>query len=640
MGNDALPIEKKLASLLQQAKDMRDSFGKKLSAEPSLSHGYGPLLSRLRELGRGDFNAKDFSKAVGSPPMAIRQAIAFRGPSDGIGKIVMKLMPQLGLSKEDALLAALLCALEDAEQSFACLPDSKLPMEDQFMVSLCALQSHPVLDYEEYKTTEVMFQAANPDDPNESKEAQRKFEQVRGRRAQHSKKHLLKLIPQEIKKRASLYSAVLHVALKRDAFGSLDILREDAAGDSLSALSDEEKIGLLNAVANFGLGLASNNLDIFRIASEKGQKLDFQLQDIFRKDVVAGSNLLGVYAFEGIENYPFGLKRIEPVLPRKISSAEAQECLKRGELDLGSGPDKKPRGPSANDVADMLAQLQEREVHKFLEFIKWEIARNWKAKVGERKRDILFADAGLKVRNILFLIAYGLFDEEQVFENIFQFAQKSHPHWAEDAPKLLLMSNRYYFMDILGLNPGLLYNRVPRRNDTFGTLIQEVSDFQVHKLLHIGMSIYIKVSDTIFRNMSIAWNMLLGQCDGKIDQVFHEVGQLFDAIDTLLTIMQPTVSDLCGWSNRLLDALSEDSMEFPEESDSSPPTHPLRITTRAIISNTMDALNDYCVMALHLRAKSENVTPLNIIQVIKIDRFKSDKLRTLLQASSASQNRR
>jgi hypothetical protein len=140
--------------------------------------------------------------------------------------------------------------------------------------------------------------------------------------------------------------------------------------------------------------------------------------------------------------------------------------------------------------------------------------------------------------------------------------------------------------------------------------------------------------------MSIAWNMLLGQCEGKIDLVFHEVGQLLDAIDTLLTIMQPRVSDLPGWSNRLADALSENSMDFPEESDAGPPMHPLRITTRAVISNAMDALNDYSVMALHLRAKSEGVTPMTIIQAIRIDRVKSDKLRTLLQASSASQSRR
>jgi hypothetical protein len=362
-------------------------------------------------------------------------------------------------------------------------------MEDQFMASLCALQSHPVLDYEEYKTAELIFQAANPDDPVESKEAQRKFEQIRGRRAQHAKKHLLALVPQEIKQRPSLYCAALHVALKRDAFGSLDILRQDAAGGSLGALSDEEKIGLLDTIASFGLGLASNNLDIFGVGGKDDHGLDYRLQEIFKKDIVAGGNLLGVYAFEGIENYPFGLKRIEPVLPRKISTAEAQDCLRQGGLDPGGGADKQARGPSANDVADMLAQLQEREVNKFLESIKWEIARNWRAKVGERKREILFADASLKVRNILFLIAYGLFDEEQVFENIYLFVQKSHPHWAEDAQKLHLMSNRYYFLDILGLNPGLLYNRVPRRNDTFGTLIQEVSDFQVRKLLHTGMSI-------------------------------------------------------------------------------------------------------------------------------------------------------
>ena len=645
MGKKAHPFEQKLGASLQNAKEIRESFSKKLTSQGKLSHSYGQLLSRLRELSRGEYSRKDFVRTVGSLAMESRQAMAFRGPSDGIGKIIMKNLPHLGLSREDNLYSALLCVLEDAEQSFPNLPDAKLPSDDQLLVALCAMQTNPILDYEEYKTLEVVYQNANPDDPNEAREAQRRFEQARGRRSQHTKKHLLKHIPEDIKNRTEFYKVILRVAFKRDPFGALDVLREDTSGNSLNELSNEDKLELLDVIAGCGMGLASINLDIFNITNKNSHEIEFQLQDIFKKDVTSGSNLIGVYAFEGMHNYPFNIERIEPVLPRRVSSAAALDFLKRSEIESNNEPilnqtEKKVRTYTNNEIAETVTLLQEREITRFLEFLKWEIARKWKSRVGEKKRDILFADFSLKVRNILFLITYGLFEEEQIFENIYFFVQKSHPAFVEDTQKNLLLANRYYFLDILGLNPGLLFNRIPRRNDVFGTLIQEVSDFQIRKLLHLGMSIYIKTNDAILRNMPIAWNMLLGQCDGRIDQVFQEVGLLFDAIDTLLVILEPTMPDLVGWSGGLLDALRENAPELPEGYYIAPPKDVFRITTRTIISNALDALNDYSVKALYQRAKDEGVTPLNIIQVLRIDRLKSDKLRTLFHASSATQKQR
>jgi hypothetical protein len=655
MANQANQYEQKLQTLLQKAKELRDTFGKRISTEANLSSSYSALLARGRE-SRGEPNSKDLIKTITSSNHDARQAFAFRGPHEGMGKTVMRNLSYFGLPPEEALLSALLCIIGDSENSFPFLQEAKLPLDAQFLVVLSALQTHPVLDFEEFKTIEVMYQSANPDNANEAKEAQRRFEQARGRRGQHAKKHLLKFLPAEIKQKADLFKTVLQVTLKRDVFGSLDVMREEPENIPLAGLSVEDKLELLKIIASFGLGLASINLDLFNVApklepideddedyeedeEEEAVKIDpeleIALQEIFKKDVTAGSNLIGVYALEGMNNYPFRLTRIEPTLPRRISSADAIEYLRRGDAGYEDEPADNKKTYSNNEVAETVTQLQDREVQRFLEFLKWEMGRNWKSKVGEKKREILFADNGLKVRNIVFLMAYGLFDEEEIFENIFLFAQKSHPSLAEDTPKILLLSNRYYFLDILGLNPGLLYNRMQRSSGATGTLINEVSDFQITRLLHIGMSIYIKVGDAAFKNMPIAWNMLLGQCEGKIDQVFQEVGQLLDVMDTLLIILETVAPDLKGWVGKLLDALQENAAELPGIENIAQPDHPLRITTRTIISSTLETLNNYCVNALSMRAKIEDVTPISIIQVLKIDRSKSDKLRTLLAAASA-----
>jgi hypothetical protein len=654
MANQTQQYEQKLQALMQKAKELRDSFGKRISTEANLSSSYSALLARARE-SRGEPNSKDLIKTITSSNQDARQAFAFRGPHEGMGKAVMRNLSHFGLPPEDTLLSALLCILGDSENSFPFLQEAKLSLDAQFMVVLSALQTHPVLDFEEFKTIEVMYQSANPDNANEAKEAQRRFEQARGRRGQHAKKHLLKFLPAEIKQKADLYKIVMQVTLKRDVFGSLDVMREEPENIPLTGLSVEDKLELLKIIASFGLGLASINLDLFNVApklepideddedyeedEDEAVKIDpeleIALQEIFKKDVTAGSNLIGVYALEGMNNYPFRLSRIEPTLPRRISSADAIEYLKRGDAGYEDEPSENKKTYSNNEVAETVTQLQDREVQRFLEFLKWEMGRNWKSKIGEKKREILFADNGLKVRNIVFLVAYGLFEAEEIFENIFLFAQKSHPSLAEDMPKMLLLSNRYYFLDILGLNPGLLYNRMQRASGATGTLINEVSDFQIRRLLHIGMSIYIKVGDAAFKNMPIAWNMLLGQCEGKIDQVFQEVGQLLDVMDTLLVILETVAPDLRGWVGKLLDALQENAAELPGIEELAQPHHPLRITTRTIITTTLETLNNYCVNALNLRAKIEDVTPINIIQVLKIDRSKSDKLRTQLAAASA-----
>ncbi|MCL1893776.1 MAG: hypothetical protein FWG02_06040 [Holophagaceae bacterium] len=637
MGNQAHQYDQKLSASLERAKDTRDSLKKALAEQASLSGAYGSLLAKAREV-RGEPNSKDFIKALSSSSPEARRAFAFRGSSDGMGKTITRYLPHLGLSREESLFAALICMLEDAENSCPFIGEAKLPIEDLELVILYALQSHPIFDYEEFKTLEVMYSSANPDS-TEGRELQRRYEQARGRRSQHTKKHLLKYVPDEIRQQHELFQVLLQTALKRDVFGSLETLRENAENHPLNTLAIDEKLELLKIIAGFGLGLASNNLDLFEIVCENNSDIEVHLQELFKKDVTAGSNLLGVYALEGMNNYPFDLKRIEPTLPRRISTAEALEYLKRGDAgDEGGGSEKKARTYSNNEIADTVAQMQEREVLRFLEFLKWEMARSWKSLFGEKKREILFADPGLKVRNIVFLVTYGLFEEEQVFENIYSFVLKNHPLLEESPPKLYLLSNRYYFMDILGLNPGMLYNRASKIHG--GTLIQDVSDFQVRKLLHIGMSIYIKVNDALFRNMPIAWNMLLGQCEGHIDQAFQEVGQLLDAVDTLLSILETVSEDLPRWTGILLDYLQAGNAEIPDITIVAQPTNPLRITTRTIISNSLETVNSYCVQALQIRSKLEKVTPLNIIQVLKIDRAKSDKLRTLLHASSEAQKQK
>jgi hypothetical protein len=154
------------------------------------------------------------------------------------------------------------------------------------------------------------------------------------------------------------------------------------------------------------------------------------------------------------------------------------------------------------------------------------------------------------------------------------------------------------------------------------------------------MSIHLRVGDTFFRATPIAWNILLGQFDGRIDAVLQELAALFDGFDTLLTIAGASRPDLRGWVGPLLGAMASDSDELPDLALEGPPAAPLRLTTRTAMERCRERLNAYCLQALRRCAQAAGVSPLNIIQTLRLPRAKTDRLRTLLDQSKPSPARR
>jgi hypothetical protein len=153
------------------------------------------------------------------------------------------------------------------------------------------------------------------------------------------------------------------------------------------------------------------------------------------------------------------------------------------------------------------------------------------------------------------------------------------------------------------------------------------------------MSIYIRVGDIVFRDLSIAWPMLIGQCEGKMDSVFHEMSQLFDSFDTLLTIIEPAMPNLQAWVNTLIDALAQDEPDLTVTIIETSKQAHLGITTRATISRVRESLNRYSLDALFFRAKAANGTPIGVIQTLKVARSKTDRLRTLLSNDPKKEKR-
>lgn len=630
-------LEQRLEDRVRTAEKLRDSFAARLASPGSLLDTYTNLLAKLREINifdprKGEANPKDLLRLAGSAPMEARQAIAFKGPRDGVAKSLLKYLPAMGLSMEENLLAALLCILEDFEQGFPNLSYAKLATEDYCLVLFAALKAHPVFSFEEFKTQEVIYQTANTDDKREMMEIQRRFEQVRGKKSQHVRKHAINRIPDEIAQKTDYCMVLLKAAMERDTFGTLEALKESIDSQELKSttknlLQDipvEGRLELIEIAAGLGVGMASTYLDLFQIPQEP--EWHSRLQVILRKDITAGHSLFGAYALEGVQHYPFNLGRIEIMLPRRITNAEAIEYLKRGESETD-----KPRQFSNNEIGDTATMLQERDVRRFLENLKADVGRHWKVCVQEQKKNIVFGDMDLKVRDTLFLLAHSLFQEEEKFEKIFSMVEKSHPTLTGNANKIYLLANRRYFLDLMGLNVDFLFSRTHRPSGSLGTLIEEVSDYQARNLLHSGMSIFLRVGDAVFRDVPIAWNMLIGQCEGKIDTAFHEVGQLFDSIDTLLTIVDPITYDLKTWvDTALLDALSQDAPDLPIAFADTKKQTQLRITTRAMVSRTRETVGRFCIDGLYARAKRAGVTPINIIQTLKMPRSKTDKLQLQL----------
>ena len=617
-----------LRSGLEGLDEARVQARRRLAADPAQAGHYGELVGRLRELcifdpRQGEPSAKAFAKAARAAAAETRSALALLGPGDGLARGIMKHMALLDLGPEERYLAALACAQADAEQTLTHLEAAGLPDPERVLdVALLALGQQPVLDFAEFKTLETLYQSVEPGAPD-AREVQRRYEQARGRRAQHAHRHLLALVPEPLRADPAMRQALLGASLARDPFGTLDHLRQAAGGEPFAGLSPQQRLGLLERVADFGLGLASTHLDLFAIPP--GPVWHPRLQRILRQDLTAGSTILGVHALEGIQHYPFGLGHLEPVLPRRITSAEALAYLRKGEEESA-----KPRAFTSAEMGAASDRLQQLEVQRFLEGLKSDIGREWKACVGDRKLGILFADPGLKIRNILFLLGQALFEPEEGFETIYRSVQKSHPMSAGDLPRILLLANRYYFLDQLGLNPGLLFNRGPRPAGGARTFIEEAGDYPVRAFLHTGMSIHLRVGGALFRSAPIAWSILAGQYEGRIDTVLQELTFLFDGFDTLFTIAAADSTDLEGWLGPLIAALQEDAAELPEETLFTPSQPPLRLTTRAAIDRCRERLNHYCLQALQRSARAAGVSPVNIIQGLHLPRARIDKLRTML----------
>jgi hypothetical protein len=640
MGAPRNPSEQLLDGHLKEAERLRKDFAAQLAARGGLMDAYTGLLTKLREINiydprKGEANPKEFIKLAGLSTMEARQAIAFRGPSDGVARSLMKHLPALGLTKEENLIAALLCILEDQEQCIANLAYAKLPAEDQELVLLAALMNHPILSFEDFKTQEVMYQTATSEDQREMLEIQRRFDQARSKKTQHIRRHAINYIPPEIRQRMDDRKMLIKAGLERDAFGTLEALKEAISQENLKStttnlldgLSAEENLELLEAIAGMGMGLASSYLDIFEIPDDP--EYYPRLCEIFKNDIIAGQSLFGAYALEGAHHYPFGLEYIEIVLPRRVSSAEALDYLRRGEID----PTAPPRAYTRAEIAEAATMLRERDVRRFLENLRDEIARHWNLFVPDQKKNVVFGDLALKVRDVLFLLAHSFFEDEEKFENIISMIHKTHPIYSNSPGKVNTLANRYYFLDLIGFNVESLFTRTRQPSGSFGSLIEELSDYQARNFLHLGMSIYLRVGDILFKDLPIAWNMLIGQCDGKIDAAFNDLIQLFDSFDSLLTIIAPIIKDLPTWLDAaLIGALLQDSPGLPmsAKAPKAAAQGQLRITTRAMVAKTMDALNRYCMDALQIRAKQEGTAPINIIQQLKLPRGKMDKLMVLL----------
>jgi hypothetical protein len=631
-------LEHRLKAQLKEAEKLKKALSDRMASEQHLMHAYHMTIARLRDINmrdtrKGESNPKEVAKTISSLPPDTRRALVFKAPGDGMAKSVMRSLASVGLSREETLLAALLCIQEDCEQCFGFLGEANLPAEDEELVVLAAIMHYPVLSFEDFKTQEVLYQTANVEDPREMAEIKRRFEQVRGKKTMHVRKHILNYLPKDVREQPVFLKVLLEAAMERDVYGSLEMMRESASQENLKAnsanilkgLSVPDKLDLLEIAAKNGFGLASNYLDLFEIPDEP--EWAPRLRGILGKDVTAGHSLFGAFALEGVHHYPFGLERFEVTLPRRITNADALEYLRRNEVE-----GDKPRTYTSFEIGEVVTTLQDKDVRRFLENMKYNVSHGWKSLVQDNKREVVFGDYDLKVRDVLFLMVYSLFEEEEKFENIVAMIQKSHPHINDDLPKVCVYANRYYFLDLLGLNMGFMFNRFRKPNGSFSSLIEEVSEYQIHTFIHVSMEIFIRVGSAIFKDVSFAWNMLIGQCEGKIDAVFHEVGGMLDTLDTLLTIADPAMDNLTAYVPTLIDALSQDSPSLPPEDTAAEPKQvQLKVATRATIARIRDCINRYSLDAIYLRVRKTGASSIGIVQTLKMPRSKTDKLMTLLQ---------
>lgn len=604
--------------------------------DPALLEIYTSLLAQLRSLcffsSKGQADTKPFLKSLRSASYEVRRHLAIQGPRDGLAIGVLRYFQALELTPEDRLKAFVSCAESEPERSLEFLETADLSPEENLTVLEMAMSRQPTLDFEEFKKIEVLYFMASNDDSNSGRELRQRYDQAKGKRHSHKNKHILRLVPKAVRQHPPSYFRILKKVLARDPFGTMDFIRaasqDTLTGNPLECLDQEQRMSLLKLAASYGFGYASGALDLFNIPDEPDTHE--QLKKIFILDCTASGSLYGLYAFEGAKNYPFGLNNIEPSPPRKYGTPEALEHLKENDPFHSA-----ERSYSSTEIGNAITMLQDQEFKRFTEQLRSDLALQWKAFFPEIKREIVFGDPELKIRNIIFLIANAVFQSEHYFKKVYSTIQETLPNIADDPEKMRLMTNRYFFLEIIGLNPSQLFN--VRRSDSTRSPIEDVKDFQIRFLLQVGMSIYVHVENTLFQSTPIAWNMLLNQSEGKLDLPMQEVAQLFDAFDILFTIVKPLVPDLTDWVSTIINALVDEKTELPMNFEKETLKSPLRLTTRASLARHRKTVNQFCLQALQWNAERSGITTTAVVQGLRLPRIKTDRLFAMLQEEKKRQ---
>jgi hypothetical protein len=90
----------------------------------------------------------------------------------------------------------------------------------------------------------------------------------------------------------------------------------------------------------------------------------------------------------------------------------------------------------------------------------------------------------------------------------------------------------------------------------------------------------------------------------------------------------------------LLDAMVEDAPGLPDPDRDGAPGTPLRLTTRGAMERCRERLNGYCVQALRRCARAGGVSPINVLQGLRLPRARIDRLRSLLDQDSRAARER
>lgn len=609
----------------QRALQLQASARQIMRTDAASAEAFRGLVPKLRGLHTTDESKlkavhKDMTRLLDGMPASLRRFVARVGPGEGLARVVSQHLPLFRLEETERMECACLCAMEDPERTLLHLAGLSLPPEALVEILLVAASLQPVLDFEEFKKIEVLHLAGDSDEPG-AKDTQRRFDQARGKLSQHVRKHQLTLLPTALKTDIAILGPALEGLLGQDPFGTLEALRADPDPGILARLPVTRRMDLLRQLAGHGLGYASNHLDLFQLPEDAA--LCPALERIFQMDLIAGSSIFGVYALEGVHHYPFGLARLEPLLPRRMSNADAIAYLRK------RAPDADPaKGFRDAEIQSTLTMLQDKEVQTFLETLKGEIGLQWKARFTEAKRETVFGDFDLKIRNILFLLAHATFKDNAHFENLLEHLRGTIPATAE--PSILYrLANRHYFLETIGISPGLLFLQ-PSRESTQPALIETAGDYAIRTFLHVGMSLHLRIGDALFRATPIAWNLLINQYE-KMDTALQALAFMLEGLDTLFTISESLVGDLSRWTPALIEALSEGQPQVPPLEASGSPETTLRLVTRGTVDRCRDTLNQYCIQMIRMRASQDGTTPTVVIQGLRLPRSRTDRLFALLE---------